>query len=280
MAYSVLLVGWDVGPWKCSGESEDALALVGWDGSRLSVVGPGFHGNLFTNLTAGLGLRSLLALAGWTDPHDGVKVVLAVDAVFGWPRRFVELVAGKSDYKPQTGKADRNTDNKFLYRETERFLIATLKLRSPNLPKTAVGDAIGSAATKAQYVLSSLRGSSYVPPLDPWDLGRAKGAAVTIIEVYPGVTKFSATFEKLDLPHGTKMRLLGKSDPEDALRCAMVAACYAGMIETIPLELPDLYIPTDATPQDGYDVAAIPSEELDFFAQEGVRSVRRLWNGA
>lgn len=183
-----------------------------------------------------------------------------MDAVFGWPRRFVELVAGKSNYKPQTGEADRNTDNRFLYRETKRFLIAALKLRSMNLPKTAVGDAIGSAATKAQYVLSSLRGTSYVPPLDLWDVGQAKDAAVTVIEVYPGVTKFSTAFKGLDLPHGAKVRLLGKSNPEDALQCAMVAACYAGMVGAIPLDLPGLYVPTDARPQDGYDVTEIPSE--------------------
>lgn len=261
MQYSVLLVGWDVGPWRCSGESEDAVALVGWNGSRLSVIGPGFHGNVFTKLASGFDLASLLAVAGWTDRYEGVKVVVAVDAVFGWPRRFVELVAGKSDYSPQTGDADRNTDNRFLYRETERFLIAALKLKSPNLPKSAVGEALGSAATKAQYVLSCLRqGTSYVPPLDPWDMGRAKDAPITIIEAYPGVTKFSPAFENLDLPHGAKVRLLGKSDPEDALRCAMVAACYAGLVEAIHFDLPALYVPTDAMAKEGYDVDAISTE--------------------
>jgi hypothetical protein len=240
MRYSVLLIGWDVGPWKCSGESEDALAVVGWNGSHLSLLGTGFHGNLFTQLPKELCLYSLLALAGWTGPHDGVKIILAVDAVFGWPGRFIELVSGRPDYTPPTGEADRNTDNRFLFRETERFLITHLNLRSPNLPKTAVGDAIGSAATKAQYVLSSLRRTSYVPPLDPWNLDKARGAAVTIIEVYPGATKFSSAFENLDLPHGAKVHLLGKSDPEDALRCAMVAACYANMIGALSLDLPGL----------------------------------------
>ena len=262
MTYSVLLVGWDVGPWKCSGDSEDALALLGWDGSRLSVIGPGFHGNLFTKMCGEPDLAAFLSVAGWPKPFGEVKVVIAVDAVFGWPRRFVELVSGKSDYKPSTAKDDRNTDNRFLHRETERFLIAVLKLKSPNLPKTAVGDAIGSAATKAQYLLSSLRKREllYVPPLDPWDQAKAKEARVTVIEVYPGVTKFSPAFENLDLPHGAKVKLLGKGDPDDAMRCAMVAACYGGMVGHLPLAFPSLYVPTDAAHEAGYDREAIASE--------------------
>jgi hypothetical protein len=263
MDYPVLLVGWDVGPWKCSGDSEDALIVVGYDGKRLSVTDvPGFHGNLFTKMPEKVDLAALLGAAGWTGPCDAAKVVVAVDAVFGWPRRFVELVSGKSDYKPKTGKKDKNSDNRFLYRETERFLIDALNLKSPNLPKTAAGDAIGSAATKAQYVVSCLRkqGGIYIPPLDPWDEGRARDSQVTIIEVYPGVTKFSPAFENMDLPQGTKVRLLGKSDPEDALRCAMVAACYAKMTGAIPLDLPGLCVPTDATAKAGYDVGAISTE--------------------
>lgn len=262
MTYSMLLVGWDVGPWKCSGDSEDALVLLGWDGSRLSVVGSGFHGNILTRMTTGTDLAAFLGVAGWTEPLSGAKVVVAVDAVFGWLRQFVELVSGSSTYQPNTRKEDRNTDNKFLYRETERFLIDAMKLKSPNLPKTAVGDAIGSAATKAQYLLSGLRKRDilYVPPLDPWDQTKAKDAQVTVIEVYPGVTKFSPAFENLDLPHGAKLKLLGKGDPEDAMRCAMVAACYAGMIGQVPLAFPNLYLPTDAALQAGYDQEAILSE--------------------
>jgi hypothetical protein len=263
MDYSVLLVGWDVGPWKCSGESEDALIVVGWDGNRLTVIEEsGFHGNLFAKMRGKVDLAALLGVAGWTGPCDGLKVVVAVDAVFGWPRRFVELASGKSNYTPKIGNEEKNSDNRFLYRETERFIIDALKLKSPNLPKTAAGDAIGSAATKAQFVLSCLRKQEdiYVPPLDPWEKGRAKDSQVTIIEVYPGVTKFSAAFENIDLPQGTKMRLLGKSDPNDALRCAMVAACYAKMTGFILFNLPALYLPTDATTKEGYDVEAIPTE--------------------
>lgn len=264
MKYSVLLLGWDVGPWKCSGNSKDALVLVGWDGSRLSVIDKSFHGNLLTKLSGELDLRSLLGLAGWSGSYDGMKVVLAVDAVFGWPRHFVELITGKTEYTPKTDEKDKNWENRFLYRETERFLIHALNLRSPNLPKTAVGEAIGSAATKTQYVLSLMKKREaetvFVPPLDLWDEKRASEARVTIIEVYPGVTRFSPAFEKLDCPHGVKMKLLGRSDPEDALRCAMIAACYAGMTGAITLELPDLYVPTDATLKDGFDLVSIPSE--------------------
>src|SRR3954453_15021973 len=111
MTCSALLVGGDVGPWKCSGDSEDALVLLGWDGNGLSVIGPGFHGNLFTKMPGEPDLKAFLSVAGWTRPFGEAKVVVAVAAVFGWPRRFVELVSRKSNYKPDTGKDDRNTDN-------------------------------------------------------------------------------------------------------------------------------------------------------------------------
>ena len=78
-------------------------------------------------------------------------LVIAIDAVFGWPQQFVELLCGKTNFTPQVGKKDKNTENKYLYRETERFLVNAFSLKSPNLPKTAVGDAIGSAGTKAIF---------------------------------------------------------------------------------------------------------------------------------
>lgn len=268
MSHSVLLVGWDVGPWKCSGESEDALCLLGWDGTRLSEIGGGFHGNLFQKLTGEITLDSFLAVAGRSTPGPA-KVVIAIDAVFGWPRRFVELIAGTSTYAPNTGRRAANTNNRFLYRETERFLNDTLEMGS-RFPKTAVGDALGSAATKAQYVLAHLRrGKVYAPPLDPWDLSRAARAQVTVVEAYPGAAKFSPTFENLKLPNGNRLKQLDKGDRADAQRCAMVAACYARLIGAVGLDLPDLYVPTDATQEAGYDPVAILSEGWIFSPRKG-----------
>ncbi|MBE3099097.1 MAG: DUF429 domain-containing protein [Planctomycetes bacterium] len=260
MSTDIFFLGWDVGPWKCSGESQDALQLLKWGNGTLSLAGTSFRGNLLES-AGGQTVQALLKAAGQANVPANTRVVVAVDAVFGWPKEFRSLLESKVDYLPRCGKSDRNTGNKYLYRETERFVDEKFDLGS-HPPMTAVGGAIGSAGTKAQFFVARARKANecYVPPLDTWDVQRARQGRVTIIEVYPGVTKFSRAFKEIVLPGGAKASLLGKGDLADAMRAALVAACYASTAGVIEASFPKVYVPTDATLEDRYDVEAIQTE--------------------
>jgi len=239
----VYFLGWDVGPWKCSGDSKDALQLLSFGVNGLQVRGD-FHGNLMEKLGGDLQIDGLLA-AVEMGPLDG-PLILAIDAVFGWPWHFNELLQGRAAL---TVKADgKNIDNQYLFRHTDQFIYDALKFPPTNPPMTAVGDKIGSAATKTQYFLSRLknRNDCYVPPLDDWDAVRAKSDHISIIEVYPGASKRSDHFQGLSLPMGVKMGTLGRSDKEDALRCAMTAFCYADTVGIIEKNAPKVYLPDEA----------------------------------
>lgn len=241
----IYTLGWDVGTWKCSGDSQDALQLLAWSDGSPKAVGVPFQGNLWRQTGGRCEVSDFLKAVGAPELSDSDRLILGIDAVFGWPEDFLRLQNGEAVFAPDVSV--RNTDNRYLYRETERFLIDALYLRSPYLPKTAVGDAIGTAATKAQHFIAQLsnRDECYVPPLDGWDIEQASSSQVTIIEVYPGATKASEAFGDLDTPAGAKMKSPGKTDPEDALRCAMVGGCYSKTIGTIEADLPDVYLPCE-----------------------------------
>jgi hypothetical protein len=241
---SLYLIGWDVGSWKCTGESQDAIRILRCDGGSLVSVGQ-FEGNLLTQLNGHPpSLMVMLSAAGVRLPDDH-KLIVAIDAVFGWPTQFLKLLAGDASYLPNC--ADRNTANRYLYRETERFLDGTFAMGS-HPPMTAVGDAIGGAGAKAQWFLRHIRnaGNCFVPPLDPWTTGAAAGANLSLIEVYPSAAKFSSAFNEMTVPHGTKVSVLGKGDEADAMRAALIAACYAETIGLISNGYPHVYLPSGA----------------------------------
>lgn len=244
---SVYFLGWDVGPWMCSRDSKDALALLSLNEAQLEVVGKGFRGNLMKKLDGKLSLGALCELAGGKAPDEADVLVLAVDAVFGWPVKFIELTKRACDYSPDPSKP--NIENEYLYRHTERFLADALGLKSPHLPKTAVGDALGSPATKVQAVLQKFRSDSawYVPPLDGWSEQVAASSRRTIIEVYPGAASRSPAFANMLVPRGATVKTLSRSDDSDALKCALNAACYAATVGLVSAPFPRVYTPTAGT---------------------------------
>lgn len=236
-------LGWDVGSWQCSGESKDALVLLAVEPGSISIMGEAFRDNLLSKLDYSMTLDGILSLLKVEQRPD--PLVIAVDAVFGWPVAFRQLAEGKPTYVHSA--AAKNLDNRYLYRETERFLGEQFTF-GEHPPMTAVGDAIGGAATKAQDVLGRLRSAvdCYVPPLDPWVSERAQNAKLTIIEVYPGATKHSKAFQALRVPDGTTVAHLAKGDPQDALRCALNGACYAATVGIIERhDLPAVFTPDD-----------------------------------
>ena len=154
-------LGWDVGPWKCSGKSKDALQLLEFDGGQLLDRGS-YHGNLLLKFGGNLQIANLLNAVG-AGPLS-VPLVLGIDAVFGWPTSFVSLTKLHAEFTVDPNAA--NIHNRYLYRHTEEFVFEKLRFPSSNPPLTAVGDKIGPAATKAQYFLSRLedRQACYIPP--------------------------------------------------------------------------------------------------------------------
>jgi hypothetical protein len=263
MSCDVYLLGWDVGPWKCSGKSKDALHAMKWPGGiepRLTNEGKPFRGNLLEETGGKTGIDDLLKVVG-VRLELPAKLILAVDAVFGWPQQFLSLIGGKTPYTPKHGCDEKATQNQYLYRETERFLVDRFPMRS-NPPMTAVGDAIGNAGTKAQYVINRMRtgGDFYVPPFDTWDMQCAAEKSLTIIEVYPSALKFSNEYKKdVELPDGTAASSLDSGDAKDAILAVLAAACYAESIGMISGGFPKVWLPPDADSAH-YDEEAISRE--------------------
>src|ERR1700687_3391431 len=117
MANDVYVLGWDVGTWKCTGDSEDALQMLKCQAGNLSAVGQGFRGNLLLETSGKRTGEALVAATKASPLPAAATLIVAIDAVFGWPRKFAALLDGKADFVPNVGKKDKNTDNKYLYRE-------------------------------------------------------------------------------------------------------------------------------------------------------------------
>lgn len=96
MEPDVLFLGWDVGTWMCKGESEDALQALRWHQGTLSAVGKSYRDNLYLTTGGTITVESLLTDAGVRPLPAEAKVIVAIDAVFGWPRRFRQLLDGKA----------------------------------------------------------------------------------------------------------------------------------------------------------------------------------------
>ena len=235
-------LGWDVGPWKCSGNSKDALQLLEFDGEQLYDRGA-YRGNLLDEFNGDFQIEDLFRAVKAELPT--VPLVIGIDAVFGWPASFVSLIARNAE--TSIDPKGLNIHNRYLYRITEEFIYSNLKFPNSNPPLSAVGDKIGPAATKAQYFLSRLTnlGECYIPPLDEWNPERAKDADITIIEVYPGASKKSQEFESLPAPSGLTMSAIGSGDQADATRCAMTAYCYAATVGLIDAPAPQVHLPSE-----------------------------------
>jgi hypothetical protein len=260
MISDVFFLGWDVGPWKCTGDSKDALHVLRWSNRRMTSEGQPFRGNILRMTDGGTGIDDLLQLVQ-VKVRPTAKLVIAIDAVFGWPKQFIGLTKRRTRFTPECSFRCRSTHNRYLYRETERFLDDKLGMGS-NMPKTAVGGRIGNAGTKAQYFINRIRGtySCYVPPFDQWDPKAAGASEVTLIEVYPGAAKCSKGYRNwMKHADGKLAAGLGQGDETDAIHSALVAGCYAETVGMISGGFPPVWVPTDAS-GGGYDLEAITRE--------------------
>lgn len=104
------------------------------------------------------------------------NAVVAVDTPFGWPRNFVEFVAG---WRPTEASAAPPEPDLFRLRRTDRVVRAEV----PKEPLSVSADRIAMGARCWAGILASQRLWAQVD-LD----GNRRGDGPAIVEVYPGAT--------------------------------------------------------------------------------------------
>ena len=250
-------IGCDMGGWHT--EKGDALAVCVWDGNEFHHIEAEAGSFLYPIADEGVLARALSQAE-----EEKARIVIAIDAALGWPRKFVELVqqAHEGNHLP-CFHLGCSTDNPYLYRETERFIKNRVLTGSKERPLTAPGDKFGNNCSKAQGLVAWLKKrlpDVYRPPFDTWDANAASSKKATIVEVYPKASMKSEEFGNLPWPpHQTTMRSVGNSDIGDAKRCAMTGLCYAATVGMIQGDWPLVYVPSDAD-RETYDQEDIRSE--------------------
>lgn len=216
---TILGVGWDVGGWigRKQGVAVATLNAAGvtWLGSacsfRLSDLGsPDWT---LTDL-----IRQAWSAAP-ADVLDRYRIVLAVDAPFGFPRAFKQLL--DSGQAPAFQPDGREIDNPLAYRDCDRWIHEVFKKK----PLSASFDKLGNNATVAMHHvrrLATLHGARALP-FDP-----PSADAHTIIEVYPALSKVpkdSCCYPAIErlLPTNS----VAGTDECDACVCALMALAFA-----------------------------------------------------
>ena len=238
---SRFFVGWDVGAWNCDANrnSRDALVILDSDGQ---IVGqPWGWRNLRQEInvatTTEQWLNALFRLCKTELPTHDYHVTMAIDTPLGLPSELVRLA---TDLSPWSGPIEESATNRYLFRQTERFLFV-----KGLTPLSAILHMIGSQSTKGMHVLAKF--SAKVASSGVWT--DEKG--LSVIEAYPASCKESGTIGKL-----RQHPPLGRDDYEDALTCALVAYLYendrnalAGPREDTPSSEGWIWVPADALNQ-------------------------------
>ena len=207
---SKLFLGWDVGGWNCdrNPNSRDALVALDQGGQR---IGQPWRGNLRQTInafsTAPEFIAAILRLCKLSLPVDSAQVTIAIDAPLGFPAAFTEMISGG----PPLSEIGASSDNPYLYRFTERRLVAE-GLTS----LSAVKDMIGSQSTKAMHTVA--RYTNLVGP-GVW----SDGSCLTMIETYPALCRKRAPGSFSALAQATTSK---DSDILDAEVCAQIAHAF------------------------------------------------------
>lgn len=250
MEEGVLLIGWDVGGWDCDRNSRSRDALVVLDGNR-HVLGRPWRGNLRRTIndaaTTAQWIDRLLALCGVGTEVPRSRCVLAIDAPLGVADAFRALVDGRAPVED----VPASDSNPYLYRETERFLMA-----GGHRPLSAVKDMIGSQSTKAMHALAR-----FTPDRRGAGVWSGPGGHESI-EAYPAVARKSGRVQRMLDRYVHAIGVDGQrmldpafeyADHEDALLCALVAWLFvherdalAGPAEMVPAAEGWIWVPGDA----------------------------------
>lgn len=231
-----------------SKERRDAVVVL--DAHR-HVLGRPWRGNLRRTIndaiTAEEWIAGLLALCDVGPAARRSRAVLAIDAPLGVADAFRALLDGH----PPVEEVHASDSNPYLYRETERFLIA-----GGHRPLSAVKDKIGSQSTKAMHALAC-----FTPDREGIGVWSGPGGNESI-EAYPAVARKSSRVQRLLDPYVHAVTVdgyrrldpvFGHADEEDALLCALVAWLFvherdalAAPDETVPGAEGWIWVPKDA----------------------------------
>ena len=206
-----IFIGWDVGGWNCdkNPSSRDALVALDAAGTR---VGQPWRGNLRQTINAATTtadfLVAILTLCRLPSPGGSAHITIAIDAPLGFPAAFTQMISGG----PPISQIGQSNDNPYLYRFTERRLVAE-GLTS----LSAVKDMIGSQSTKAMHTVA--RFTKRIGP-GVW----SDAAQLTLIETYPSLCRKRAPGSFNNLSRATTSK---DNDILDAEVCAQIAHAFA-----------------------------------------------------
>ncbi len=209
-------IGWDVGGWRGKKQGRAAL-LLAKTGAAATCGRPRTWS--LTDAQDPCRLDDLIDLAtGGRASRETHRVVIAVDAPFGFPRGLARLVSGKM---AECSAGIPEVLNPYAYRDTDRLIEKRFKK-----PLSATFDKLGNNATVAMHHLALWKRQGLrVLPFDVDD-----GVSPIAMEVYPAIIRRSKTGPRplwlqavLRLHHP---RTKPGSDEQDALVCAALALAY------------------------------------------------------
>jgi hypothetical protein len=253
---STLYIGWDVGAWHCDrpAGSQDAFCILERkQGAReldfLGVSRGNFRQDLLNiNDCESFVKAAFKCVKAKVQPDVRSNVIVAIDAPLGVPQAFRELIVNHRPYERVEKEA---INNRYLYRETERYLNIT---NGEIKPLSLVMHQIGSQCTKAIDLLNrlNLRPSGFT-----WvDNEGSVDTRFRALETYPA----AAEKRRPSLLHDLRLRGDGESyegllnkpidkdnrigDRRDALICAVIAAMWdqAGELEEPNASICDLHL--------------------------------------
>lgn len=233
-----LYIGWDVGGWNCEKNRESRDALVAIDHASQQIGSP-WRGNLRKTINqADSTLDFLLKIQDLCciERTSIIKrVTLAIDAPLAFPEALVKLAQGIT----YSGSLEKSADNPYLYRLTERRLVA-----EGVYPLSSIKDMIGSQSSKAMHAVS--RFCPQRVGVGVW----SDMHYLTAIETYPALYRFRASNKE-----GVVAKNGREADIADARICASVARLFA--MERYKLEAP----PPEVPESEGWIWAPLRSEQ-------------------
>ncbi|WAC18351.1 hypothetical protein OVA24_14020 [Luteolibacter sp. SL250] len=225
-------LGWDIGAWRT--KQKDGLWLLDGDGNSLGKAACGLQQSLADerDLDGFLEFCFGKCLGTEVTPRRGDRVVMAVDAPFGFPKDFRSLLGIDGEGGCSERVDAKAIDIGYLYRGTEQFV----EKRMGRIPLSPVIHQIGSQTTKVMHFLCRFLFDSSKEK-GVWSVISPGEVEVTVIEVYPATckTRGGETGGEVDCPEilndFTGIKSVSgniSDDEEDGLICALLARLFDG----------------------------------------------------
>ena len=224
-------LGWDVGGWQ---GKKQGFAVAVWNGMNIE-----WKGSPYVTSLAQLDDDPILVLHELWEKFLGKEmgpddtVVIGIDAPLGWSMDFQALISNTSQFPV---KVKKQIDNRYAYRDTERYIYDRYK----KMPLSASFDKLGNNATVAiAYAKEwSHLGYKMLP-----QQGKSFDHR-TIIEVYPGLEIGNKPIENVAVQGALdQLPPLLPDDAYDAAICALLALSMAD--QERETNLPHLEGPAD-----------------------------------